>query len=181
MRITASWSADELFRFLAQLFPVDVRLGETDERRLRLRPPESFEMVPGSGVRLRTRADLFWPLPLVEDGLALPTVTALAVPRIVDRDGWTLAVGLRLEHVDLAVLPRSVASAMSAGISGALERVGVEVAWGYADTLGVDIALPGTIVPPRTFKLRADEGSVRVDSEGLTIEAPLHLAFVRIP
>ncbi|TVQ97651.1 MAG: hypothetical protein EA398_14275 [Deltaproteobacteria bacterium] len=183
MRITATYGAEELFRFLAQIFPLDVQLGEDGDtcRKVRLHPPATYRMAPGEGVRLKTDAELFWPVPLLSGGFRVPQVEATVLPSIDYRDAsWHLVFRVRIDDFDLALLPDAVEALIASRLSDTLERAGVEVAWNYADTLSVDIDLPGAVTPPRQFRLRADEGLMEITADGLRIDAPLHLAFVRL-
>lgn len=182
MRLSAHYPSDDLFRFLAQLFPLELEIGEPGDtsRRVVLHPPTTYRMVPGEGVRLTMDAEAFWPLPLVNDGLRLRGVESVVVPAVEHReDGWALVFGITIARFTSGVLPEALESVLADRLNEALAAAGVEVAWSYADTLAIDLTLPSSIVPPRTFRLRADEATLNTTEEGLDIALNLHLSFVR--
>ena len=177
MWLQALLTPADLESIVAEMTPVQMALDPGDPKRyLVLDRPSSVEMVGKQGVRIVTSARLQWDVIGVPLPLTLRSVSVILTPSIAKRDGKdVLAFSARIESADLAAVPAMIEVPLIAKVNEALAADHAKLAWCFTDTLDFTFQLPDTVAPPRSVRLFARWGAVRMSEEGVAVAAAFAL------
>lgn len=181
MRITARITQLELAEFFRGLFPLRVQfLDDPGHRKLiDFAEPRDIHMVPGEGVEITCDATIHWPV-IVDATFEARHVSILMRAAAVQTDtGAGIRFSGRLSDIDLKMLPAFADAALVKSVNAAIKRSDAGFTWQIAETLSVGIDMPMEMVPIKAFTTDVDKAAVAIDAEGLTLTAPLHMAFER--
>ena len=181
MRITARITQLELAEFFRGLFPLRVQfLDDPGHRKLiDFAEPRDIHMVPGEGVEITCDATIHWPV-IVDATFEARHVSILMRAAAVQTDtGAGIRFSGRLSDIDLKMLPAFADAALVKSVNAAIKRSDAGFTWQIAETLSIGIEMPMEMVPIKAFTTDVDKAAVAIDAEGLTLTAPLHMAFER--
>lgn len=173
----------DLERVIAEVTPVQIALDPEDPQRyLWLDRPREVEMLGEDGLRVATSARLQWDLVGIKLPLTLRRVSVLLTPSITQREGRdVLAFSARIEEADLAAVPALIEHSLIGKINEALSAEHAQVSWDFTNTLDFTFHLPDRMLPPRTVRLFARWGAVRMTEEGVAVAASFALDADPLP
>lgn len=175
--LTALLDKATLSGLFAELMPLHFRLDDGEPgRTLWIDRPDLLDFVPGSGVRIRTRARLTY-------ARALPPVTVQSATFLLTP--WLsppphpgrLNFGLSLEELALKGLLAVAQGQVKALANPYLAQLGDTLGWSFGQTLAVRLGLPPRLHPVEGFTLAAGAATVEVVADALRLTLPLDMHF----
>jgi hypothetical protein len=172
---------DELARLLDQVFPLTIRLGDSEsDNSLSLSDLADVRLVPDLGLRVECKARVRWPVLGIELPLALNALTLLLVPSIGQGPhGDTLVFRISVEHADFTAVPDMIDQRITAAINAKLEAKGAELCWDLSKSLALSTVLPALLEDLAAFALRPRWAKVRITDQAVVYVASFNSAFVR--
>jgi hypothetical protein len=173
MWIEAIIPAEDLRRTLAELAPLEIRLGD-DGGELSLEAPREMTLVADQGVRIVCTAHLHWPVLGVSVPVTMTTLIVLLRPVIEAHEGVdSLVFKLEIEHADLAMVPSIIDDRITSLVNEELAKRHVELSWRYAETLDHIFRLPDILEPAESLSLTVTSALVKITTEALGLAISL--------
>ena len=164
----AIFATEDLAHFAAELLPMQFKLGADGE--LRISDPRELELVPGAGLRLTVSCHLHWPVLGIEMPLSIRGATVMVEPEIAEGPkSKALVFKLRLDELDLSMLPAFLDRGIVGLINRELEAKHTELSWNFSDTLSHVFDLPEGLRPASAIDLVASAGRVKVTADAVAL------------
>ena len=180
VRITAVLDHATIVGILNELTPLTVHLGEGHaDRWVRVERPESVELVPGVGVRVKTSAKVQWTVAGVHIPFTVRTVT-IALQAVADKDGsGRLDVFPMIEDADLKNIPDLIDDKLVEVINSRLAEQAGKIGWAFAKTLTHALRLPPVLQEASHFTLHPERTQFEVGAREMRMSLDLELHFRR--
>jgi hypothetical protein len=177
MWLEAIIARDDLVDLMRRFLPVKIDLGGGT---LTAFEASDIELVPDMGLRVRSKAEVEWPLLGIDLPVALHELTVLLRPQILARDGVDkLVFGLEIEHADLAGVPTFLDNRITERVNRELQDKHVELAWDFARALTHVFDLPRTLSLAEALALDVAWGRIRITDEALVLAVSFHANVLR--
>ncbi len=164
----AIFATEDLAHFAAELLPMPFKLGADGE--LRISDPRELQLVPGTGLRLTVSCHLHWPVLGIEMPLSIRGATVMVEPEIAEGPkSKALVFKLRLDELDLSMLPAFLDRGIVGLINRELEAKHTELSWNFSDTLSHVFDLPDGLRPASAISLVASAGRVKVTADAVAL------------
>ena len=165
--------------FVASITPMSLELGNP-ERLLVVGRPESLELVPEKGLRLRAASHVIWSVA----GLRLPiharVASLLLQPTIEPRNGRdALIVRVRVEKLDVSVLPEFMDVTVLHRINDMLAKHDDALVWRFGEMLDRKLRLPKRIESADAVELHTRWGKLKITEGGLALAISLDAHAVK--
>ena len=176
MWIEAILSHDDLATLVAQLLPLDLRLGEADgDPELRLSDLAKVELIENQGLRVECRAAIRWSVLGVDVPITVDSLAVMLIPSVVKRSGRdALAFRVRIADLDLAWIPAALDVTIRERVNRELKEKQRQLTWNFSQALSHVFALPGAVRPIDAIELEVAWGKVRVTNEALVMAVSFH-------
>jgi hypothetical protein len=180
VRITAVLDHATVVGILNELTPLTVHLGEGHaDRWIRVERPETVELVPGVGVRVKTSAKVQWTVAGVHIPFTIRTVT-MVLQVVADKDGsGRLDVFPMIEDADLKNIPDMVDDKLVEVINSKLAAQAGKIGWAFAKTLTHALRLPPVLQEVSHFTLRPEHAQFETGAHEMRMSLDLELNFRR--
>jgi hypothetical protein len=130
--------------------------------------PRDLALLPDVGLRVSVAAEVEWPLLGLPIPVSIRSATLEIKPEIqTEAAVEKLTFKLRLEDVDLSMLPAFVERGIVERINEELDAKHIELSWSFTKTLSHVFELPRVIASGRAIELSAKWGRVKITSEAL--------------
>jgi hypothetical protein len=130
--------------------------------------PRDLALLPDVGLRASVAVEVEWPLLGIAIPVSIRSATLEIKPEIqMGAAVEKLTFGLRLEDVDLSMVPAIVERGIVERINKELDAKHVELSWSFMKTLSHVFQLPDVIASGRAIELSAKWGRVKITSEAL--------------
>ncbi len=178
MWIEAILARDDLAKAVQEFCPLRINIGR--DGSVLLLEPRDIELVADVGLRMTVTTEIHWPVLGIQVPVSVRAATLEVRPEIVQNAGGdTLSFKLRLDAVDIAVLPAFVDWGIVDLVNEQLQAKHVELSWRFAETLSHTFDLPEALASARALDLRAASGRVKVTSEALALAVLFHAKVER--
>jgi hypothetical protein len=168
MWVEAVLARDDLDKAVREFCPLRISL-ERDGNVL-ISDPRDLELVEGVGLRVSVTVEFHWPILGIQIPVSVRSATLDVRPQILEKpEGEELTFKLRLDDVDLSILPEFVDRGVVDLVNAELEAKHVELSWSFTRTLSHVFALPDALASAGAIDLRATWGSVRITQEALVL------------
>lgn len=182
MWLQATITKDDLKRYLDELLPLRIDLdtaGKGDGRAIDLERPRRLEMVPDTGIRIETSAQLVWPVAGIHVPANVRSIQVLLSPRIDSEGDPALGFAVEIEKLDVSLLPGVVESAIKDVVNGELARPGLLPTWKFTRTLDFNFDVPSAMGFAGKMHLFASWADLKVTTEGLTLAMSFRAGVIR--
>ncbi len=179
-KIIAVLDADTVRELLSEILPLTVDLSDdgTQDRYIRIDPPELIEFVAGRGIRIQTGAIVHWTVAGVGVQGTISAARVLFSP-VLAPSRQRVNLHIEIEHADLknvpAMLDRSIVGVVNKRLSEKADALG----WSFAKTLSLRIPLPASMAPLEQFMMDARDFSFEIDEAALRVSVGLPMHFSR--
>jgi hypothetical protein len=176
MWIEAILSHDDLATLVAQLLPLDLRLGDSDgDPELRLSDLAKVELIENQGLRVECRAAIRWSVLGLDVPITVDSLALMLVPSVVKRSGRdALAFKIQLAELDVAWMPAAIDATIRERVNRELRDKQRHLVWTFSQTLSHVFTLPEAVRPIDALELEVAWGKVRVTSEALVMAVSFH-------
>jgi hypothetical protein len=176
MWIEAILSHDDLATLVAQLLPLDLRLGEADgDPELRLSDLAKVELIENQGLRVECRAAIRWSVLGIDVPITVDSLALKLIPSVVKRSGRdALAFKIQLGELDIAWMPAAIDATIRERVNRELREKQRQLTWSFSQTLSHVFRLPEAVRPIDAIELEVAWGKVRVTSEALVMAVSFH-------
>jgi hypothetical protein len=180
VRITAVLDHATIVGMLNELTPLTVHLGEGHaDRWIRVEPPDSVELVPGVGARVKTSAKVQWTVAGVHIPFTIRTVT-IALQLVADKDGsGRLDVFPMIEDADLKNIPELVDDKLVEIVNSRLAEQAGKIGWNFTKTLTHALRLPSVLQEVSHFALHPEHATLEISAREVRMALDLELNFKR--
>jgi hypothetical protein len=128
MWVEAILTKDDLEKMVRDFCPLGFRLGESGN--ILLSDSRAIELVPSVGLRMSVTVEVHWPLLGVQVPVSVRSATLEVRPEILKKaTGDCLTFKLRLDDVDVSLLPEIIDRNIVDRVNKALEEKHVELSW----------------------------------------------------
>jgi hypothetical protein len=159
---------NDLDEVINDFCPLKIHLG--DDGSIVLSDPRSLELVPAVGLRMSITAAVHWPILGIQIPVSVRSATLEIKPEILKKpEGDHLTFKLRLDDVDISILPAIIDRSIVDLVNRELDAKHVELSWNFIETLSHVFELPDALVSARAIDLSAAWGVVRITSEALVL------------
>lgn len=168
MWIEAILSKADLVHVVGEACPLRIKIG--DDGHVALSGPRDLELVPEVGLQMTVTAEIHWPVLGIQVPVSVRSATLEMRPEITKTPtGDALTFKLRLDDVDISILPAIVDRGIVDLVNKELVAKHVELSWGFTRTLSHVFDLPDALVSIGALDLRATEGRVKITGEALAL------------
>jgi hypothetical protein len=168
MWVEAIIAKEDLAKVIGELCPLRITIGE--DGSVLLLDPRDIGLVPGTGLRMTVTSEIHWPFLGIHIPVSIRSATLEVRPEILDTpQGNTLTFKLRLDDVDIAMLPALLDRGIVERVNKELEAKHIELAWGFTKTLSHVFELPDALASARALDLRATAGRVQITTEAVAL------------
>jgi hypothetical protein len=177
MWIEAILSQEDLSSLVAQLLPLNIRLGEDEgaDPQLHLSDLASVELIENQGLRIRCRAAIRWAILGIDVPIKLESLALLLSPSVVKTSGRdALAFKLELDQLDVAWIPAAFDETIKQKINRELKEKQRQLTWNFSQNLSHVFKLPSAVRPIDALELDVAWGKVRVTGEALVLAVSFH-------
>jgi hypothetical protein len=176
MWIEAILSHDDLATLVAQVLPLDLRLGDADnDPELRLSDLAKVELIENQGLRVECRAAIRWSVLGIDVPITVDSLALKLIPSVVKRSGRdALAFKIQLAELDVAWMPAAIDATIRERVNRELRDKQRQLTWTFSQTLSHVFALPDAVRPIDAVELEVAWGKVRVTSEALVMAVSFH-------
>jgi hypothetical protein len=182
VRIAALLDLATVTELLRELTPFTVNLDEDggSDRWMRVDPPESVALVAGTGLRIKTSAQLQWSVAGVHIPVTIRTVTMTVGLELTDtKKGIRLCALPRIDEADLKNVPEMVDDKLVDVVNARLAAKAGEIGWTFGETLAVRLKLPSALENVNTFQMDVSDASLEVGADAVRLNASLPMHFAR--
>jgi hypothetical protein len=168
MWVEAILAKSDLDKAIGEFCPLKIKLGE--DGNIRISDPRGLELVPDVGLRMSVTIEVHWPIWGIQIPVSVRSMTLEVKPEILKaHEGDQLTFKLRLDDVDISILPEFIDRTIVDRVNKELEARHVELSWNFIETLSHVFELPDALVSARAIGLRAGWGSVKITSEAIVL------------
>ena len=168
MWVEAIVAKEDLAKVIAELCPLRITIG--DDGSILLSDPREVALLDGVGLQMTVTSEIHWPVLGVHLPVSIRAATLEVKPEILETpDGSSLTFKLKLDNVDIAILPALIDRGIVDLVNKELAAKHVELAWGFIKTLSHVFDLPQALASVRALDLRATSGRVKVTPEALAL------------
>lgn len=179
MWIEAILTARDCADFVASITPLSFDLGSPD-RMLVIERPKDVEIVAQKGLRLRTAGHVVWTVAGLRVPISARIASLLLAPTIESKNGRdALALKVRVEKLDVNVLPDFIDETVLHRINDMLAKHDEALVWRFTKTLSRYIRLPQRIESAEGVDLQAKWGQLKITEEGIALAISLHATAVK--
>ncbi len=168
MWVEAILTTEDLAKVMNELCPLRIRLGEGGS--VLVSEPRALELVPLLGLRMTVGVELHWPVLGVQIPVAIRAAILEVKPEILKKpEGEHLTFKLRLDELDISMVPDFVDRTIVDRVNAELEAKHVELSWGFTETLSHAFDLPDALASARAIDLCAHGGWVKVTKDAMVL------------
>jgi hypothetical protein len=182
VRIATAVDLETVTALLHDLTPFTVSLAsDTDaDRWMHVNQPESVELVPGLGARIRTSARVQWTVAGVHLPFTIRSVVLLVGLELAETPtGPRLCVLPKIEDADLKNVPDMIDDKLVELANSRLAAQAGEIGWSMGETLALRLVLPRALAGVDRFDLDVSDVRLVIGSDLIRLEASLPMRFVR--
>ncbi len=178
MWLEALLTREDLCEVLQQFIPMKLRLGESGD--LLLEGPLVVSLIPEKGLSVTCTGQLHWPLFGVRFPATLHSLTVLILPAVEVRPGGdALVFKLRIEHANVALLPRVLDDRLTSLVNEELAKKHAELAWNFRRALSYVFPLPHALESAEALGLQVQAGTVKITDSAVGFAVSLRAEVQR--
>jgi hypothetical protein len=168
---------NDLDKAIRDFCPLKIKLGE--DGSVQISDPHGLDLVPDVGLRMSVTIEVHWPILGIQIPVSVRSATLEVRPEILKKpEGEPLTFKLRLDDVDISMLPEFIDRGIVERVNKELEERHVELTWNFIATLSHVFELPDALLSARAIGLRAGWGSVKITSEALVLAVSFDASVV---
>jgi len=176
MWVEAVLSKEDLTQVVGDFLPTTIRLGEDGE--LHLEDPSDVKLVENDGLYIRCHGRVKWAVLGLTVPVTVKGVAAILSPSILSTpEGDKLAFSVRIEDLDLALVPGILDDQIAGKLNAALAEA--PLVWNFTETLSHVFNLPPALHAPQSIGLRVQWGKARVTEDALVLVVSFHADITR--
>jgi hypothetical protein len=166
MWIQATLSKADLAGVTEKLCPLRIRIGE--DGFVVLSEPRDLELAADVGLRMTVTLEIHWPVLGIQLPVSVRSATLHVRPEIGKTPkGEALTFKLRLDDVDVSILPAFVDRKIVDMVNAELEAKHIQLSWGFTETLSHLFELPDALLSAGALDLHATAGRVKIAGEAV--------------
>lgn len=167
--------------FVASITPMTLELGGPD-RVLVIGRPNSVELVPDKGLRLRTASHVVWNVAGLRVPIHARVASLLLAPAVESKNGRdALVVRVRVEKLDVNVLPYFVDETVLHRVNDMLGKHDDALVWNFGETLERRLRLPRRIESADAIETHERWGKLRITEQGIALAISIEARGVKSP
>lgn len=170
MKLEALVSQTDLREFFRSGIPFALVL---EKGKVELNEVTLLEIIPQKGIRLEVQGDIEWTVWGIEVPVHFERIRVMLTPKMVKKDERTqLGFDVEVEDMDAKYVPDAVDRYTAERVNTALVTATLPT-WDFQDTLDFAFKLPPAVLSSNTVILRAIDGTVCVENDGLHLAVEL--------
>jgi hypothetical protein len=184
MFLQANFGLEDLKVTLDRLTPLEIKLSDADHPRhsLRIERPDRVELVPGRGLRIVATVHLNWTVAGVHLPITATSAQVLLTPAVVEKAGHEeLQFSFQLEEIDVRHVPDILDDPILERVNKGLAADDSKLSWNFLKTLTFGFDMPARLESVNKITLAAQQGMVRITTEGLHLAVSYQADVARAP